>query len=202
MKKMTTAILGFVLCLTTSAAYAEPMYYTFQGNITHVDNHYGLIDPGISVGDPVSYTFLLDFARKGEFTRNNGENVIVEDDVTYDYFYTDYISGSAFGVYSDGGRYNGPYDYAEMNFGYNSVPYSGMIYGNEEDNHLHIGGDDFYHGMTSSGPLVAGNWVYNAGGFSSGIYASVVVVPEPATIWLFGSGALGLVGAAKRKNNS
>ena len=201
MKKMTTAILGFVLCLTASAAYAAPMYYTFEGKITHVNNLHGLIDPAISVGDPVSYVFLLDFALKGEFTRNNGENVIVEDDATHDYFYTDYISGSAFGVYSDGGRYNGPYDYAEVNYGYNSVS-GGMIYGNEEDNHLHIGGGDFYHGMTSSGPLVAGNWVWNASGDQSYIYASVAVVPDPATIWLFGSGVLGLVGAAKRKKNS
>lgn len=121
-----------LLCFT-SPAYAIQYYFTFEGEITSIQeysrsipglDYTGVVteqgitpdDPdGYTVGDTVQYTILFDFDSDGTWTRNNGETLIREDSPPSDFFYADYISGDALSEYN-GGYYNADNFWAEYNY--------------------------------------------------------------------------------------
>jgi len=45
------------------------------------------------------------------------------------------------------------------------------------------------------------NWTFSANDIGSSYSMTITAVPVPAAVWLFGSGLLGLVGVARRKNS-
>jgi len=92
------------ILLGIGTARAVPMYYTFEGALTHVQDT--AAESGLNLGDTVSYTLLVDYERAGTYTADNGyvytqvDRTITNSDgssTNWDYFYVDYISGSALG---------------------------------------------------------------------------------------------------------
>jgi len=203
--KELVALLTFAVLLAIApvSAQAQGNYYTFTGNISTVDNNYGLLDPGISLGDSVTYTMFIDLSTIGSYTRNNG----LEE---YYGFYTDYIGGNALPEYHDGGRYNGPYDIAEYNYGSWNSGWGYTFYAQSADNWLWITQGD---SLTVGTFYTVGNEIWNAAGFHARIYADVTlvdisatdptapVVPEPisSALFLVGSATLGFRQWRKKK---
>ena len=100
---------------------ASPIYYTFSGTVTTITDPTGIISAsGLIVGSEVQYTFLIDFGADGKQTKYNGT---VETRTNYgdtDFFYTDYLYGSALQP-KDGGYWSkqpGGNAVAEYNYGF------------------------------------------------------------------------------------
>lgn len=88
-------ILGLICLLTgiTHCAYGVPEYYTFQGEIWRSDVS------GYSVGQVVTYIFMIDRDRIGIHPNNILENKIAygTNNAFYDiYYYCDYIYGPGY----------------------------------------------------------------------------------------------------------
>ncbi len=93
--------LFIILCLTTMsfAATAAPIYYTFEGTVTSINDPYGQLPTSgeFSIGEVVNYTFLIDFDATGSWQYNGYNNfrtVETPDTTSQDYFYTALVSGS------------------------------------------------------------------------------------------------------------
>jgi len=71
MKKLFTAIFASLFLLTASGpAHAVPNYYTFTGTIGYTS------DAGLALGDPLSYTMMIDFDVQGYISRYNGDTTV------------------------------------------------------------------------------------------------------------------------------
>lgn len=127
-QKKPIAFRSLAACVVVAiAAYgqkvaAAPYVYTFTGTVTSIpEDAAGIIaDAGITVGTPVSMSFLVDFAEQGYVVLNDG-SIVTPDQWTgwlsnYDSFYTKYVAGALIDE-KDGGTFNGPSDLAETHIG-------------------------------------------------------------------------------------
>lgn len=213
--KIILALFSSLIC---STAIASPVYYTFEGSITSIstDDAGAISDAGFSVGSPVSYTMLIDFDAVASVSYFGGyieyDNYV--DTASTDYFYVDFISGSAL-TEIDGGFYNtvgpadgsGPRNVSEKNLGSNTLlgQPTGYLATNSDDDQLQLENtsvnvSDWVIGTT----VIVDNWAFDSENNQSQLFAEVQLtsissVPVPAAVWLFGSGLLGLVGVARRR---
>ena len=124
-----------------------PRYYTFTGTISQItqDDIGAIQAAGLSAGDTVSYTFLLDFGSQASFMSNGGTFSIYTDTETDDYFYADYVCGSSLNPVG-GGAFNSASYSKEWNYGVMSEPpVSGVysrLWGNSDNNKLIIFSND------------------------------------------------------------
>ena len=82
-------LLTLLICGSFGIAGAVPMYYTFQGTITSIENNNGSIPVG--VGDMVAQVWIIDLEASGYDTLINGSITDYPDTADYDYFYVDLI---------------------------------------------------------------------------------------------------------------
>jgi hypothetical protein len=102
---------------TIGNTQAKPLSYTFEGYISELWDTAGAIQAaGITNGDKVRYTLLVDLDKQASLARNSGVVLTHSDRSTIGLFYADLVSGSLIEEIG-GGRFNGPLDYAEYNFG-------------------------------------------------------------------------------------
>jgi len=203
MKKVIGYFLAGFLSFAGSAQ-AAPLLYTFDGKVTVTVDPVGAIAAaGLSVGDSVSYTFLVDTDQAGKHTRNDGSVVTRTNNPLHDYFYVDLISGSMIDEV-DGGSYNGAYNVADYNLGFNFNSHVAYLFGGSGDNQLRIYGSSmigawtigskFYGTENAYGPN--SNYSYYLSSLTLSSIESVSV-PEPISLFLLGAGLIGLVSTRK-----
>src|SRR5210317_830899 len=136
---MLSLFAALFILLLVNTAQADLMSYKFVGNVTSITDLTGIIaDNGLTIGSYVEYTFFIDFDKDGTETKYNGTVYTWTDGTNKDYFYADYISGSALQA-KNGGYWstNNLAADAERNWGLNaptaSPGYKGIIHGNSAD---------------------------------------------------------------------
>ena len=207
-------------------ANAAPVYYTYSGVVTSIDDPQGLIAAqGLGLGSEVSYTFIVDMDLPAYQTQVNGTVETINDVTRYstwgaNRFFVDYYSGDA--LLKDGnGWFTNPasagYDsskYAEYNYGtnqwtsgYYGNSYLGNVKMNSDDNILSISESVYFPWGAAVTNLQALNQILSsADGTVSFLIATLnfdessttAPVPVPGAVWLLGSGLIGLVGFRRK----
>ena len=123
MKRTSIIIAAILTLLLAGHAFADLMYYTFEGTLTSItmDNAEAVLNAELIVTDPVSYTFAVDFEAVGFIKYYNGTYITQADIPNHlDYFYT-YLVGEGY-LSSVNGGYT-PENYVQE---YNKGNYSGF----------------------------------------------------------------------------
>ena len=145
---------------------SSKIYYTFTGTARIFSDAAGaIVDAEISEGDSVSYTFLIDFNDIGYKFANSGDITEFNDNEIFDFFFVDYISGSALEPV-DGGFLNDGFNAAEWNKG--STQFSNMltrIEGLSDNNKVLLTGGQKSPAEWVVGDVVSGSsFAYNSNG--------------------------------------
>jgi hypothetical protein len=70
-------------------------YYTFEGPIISLDDSSGVLSSaGLSTGEKIRYTFLVNRSMEGTRTKEGGTQYVYDNDRNRVYFYTDLTNGS------------------------------------------------------------------------------------------------------------
>jgi hypothetical protein len=70
-------------------------YYTFEGPIISLDDNSGVLSPtGLTAGDKIRYTFLINRNIEGTRTEIDGSRYVYDNDRLRVYFYTELVNGS------------------------------------------------------------------------------------------------------------
>lgn len=179
-----------------SNTQAKPLLYTFEGNVVESWDTAGAIQAaGITNGEKVCYTLLVDLDKQASITRNSGDILTYSDRSTIDYFYADLLSGSLIDEIS-GGRFNDPLDYAEYNFGNSTTANVRTAIQVGSDNNWIVVYADMIFPEWTVGTLVNGVEVAYSQTKSSTYRAELTLtsiskagsVPEPSSIFLIGCG--------------
>ncbi len=139
MKTLFLGLWATVLAVGLAAqAVAVPLTYTFEGAIDTIHkNTAGLLS---GAGSSIYYVIEVDFEQAGQITTRGGELLVRQDDDTRDYFFTDYIAGTALEM-TDGffNTLDAPNIPAEYNYGYDSLNYTnGALLGNSFNDYFEI----------------------------------------------------------------
>jgi len=220
MKKTILITLSSMILFFTGIGHvwAVPMYYTFEGEVIYDRwDTLGLLDAfGITNGDQISYTFLIDIERQGIEWENDG--VIYgtyKDRPNNDMFFAKLISdpyltpdwyNPDYGTYV-GDNDSDPFERADFS------DYS-MQGGREDEvtfkmsHRVWISSDEGFIQDWQVGKIVdSSEWVNGPGeniysGFGSELTLTKiesVPVPEPTTMFLFCTGIAGLAGSRIRR---
>ncbi|MBT2971354.1 MAG: hypothetical protein B6D72_09420 [gamma proteobacterium symbiont of Ctena orbiculata] len=207
-------LLGFIFIVffgITTSTFAAPFTYTFSGTISHIlDDAGAAAVAGISVGDSVSYTFLIDRARDPiEMYYDGSLNPnLIDSPPSRDYFYVDLLSGSLIDEVN-GGSFDSAGDIAVYKEGLelDSPAGQGVIFlTGSDDNFIRLeGGLDLW----TIGSIVNveetafdENVFYTTVTSQNLTLTNISAVPVPAAVWLFGTGLLGIFGFNYRKNKA
>jgi PEP-CTERM motif len=140
-----------ILC--AGQVYASPVYYTFNGNVTRVGasfhDEFSVPFNDYSVGQSVTYTFMIDLAGVGYSTSHmqsydgfhdettNLSDINSGDGVIWDYFLSEYVGGDAMTADAPSSA-----DQSTSHFGLNENAY-GTFYSSITGSNLDPTGIDF-----------------------------------------------------------
>jgi hypothetical protein len=221
---MLSSFAALFLLLLVNTAQADLISYKFEGNVikTSSTSPTGIIDPtglieksGLKVGSYVEYTFFIDFDQDGTETKYDGSVYTWVDSTNKDFFYADYISGSALQspIIGGYGSVAPSHTDAERNWGVNDHRTTDVsfIHGNSAYNDLYI-----VHKPVSGDKLLVSEWVVGTALVgNNSVYDSslstfshlhadltlteINVVPVPGAV-LLGMLGLGVAGLKLRKH--
>jgi hypothetical protein len=219
---MKTLLLTFSFLLPSAIGLGQSALYSFSGRVAgiHSDGAGTITGLGWAVGDPVSVSFEVDFARPGQ-VRLNDESVeavapYVWDEGRIDYFSARMVSGTLLPEVN-GGMYNDPENVSENLAGWNRADWQGnrgVLYGGSQDSHFRLerfdpwpgGMEDWQVQQWQVGTAVQGFIT----GFSDLDYSmmeanmrldSITAVPEPSAVWLLLIGGMVCVLWGRRRAN-
>ncbi|MBW1800634.1 MAG: PEP-CTERM sorting domain-containing protein [Deltaproteobacteria bacterium] len=212
MKKYIFFLLSlFFIVSLAGIAKASPMYYTFEGTLSYInqDDAGFIAGAGLGPGDSIYYIVLVDKDEDGTKTWQNDPPQGIPDTPYYDNYYSDYIAGSAI---SNSDANNGWTEY--------NVAWDYLWTGSEISKIKGLGDWDYFLISSQSGGHFS--WVLGEtatvediafstdhstySSFSGSLTITVIsdtdptAVPVPATILLFGTGVIAL--AQFRRKNS
>ena len=214
---MKTLPLFLLAC--QASALGQGLIYSFSGHVTDISQDAaGIIETaGIRVGDPLTASFVVDFARPGIYTQNDGTIGIVRSDphdtIQYHYYYDRLVSD--FPIHEkDGGSRNNPADvaswnYAHDNFGLAQVFFSlGVLQGGSDNEYLTITKSDPLNATIATWKVgdsfEANAWAFGSQNLSSVLMGTAVLtgispVPEPSSSVLLGFGLIPLFYILRRR---
>lgn len=178
LSKIACPIAAIALSLGVGSAQAAMVNFTLTGSVVYADAGNGF---GLNFGDPVTVVGTFDDSVLSggtgsvDFSGVPGNSFSITAG-SYSFTEADDITG---GVYPSLSLNGGLFDDFNFLADIGSFGYFDSQLG-------YFDGDDDNYG------LISGTWV----DFSM----TPVVVPVPAAVWLLGSGLLGLMGIARRKN--
>lgn len=211
MRKSIMGILTFLCVAETGMAI--PSYYTYEGVVGHITGNSELLtQQDFNIGDDFMCVIMVDFERRGESTRNNGD-VVYRDSPTS--FYADLITSTPFEAI-DGGSHNGASDFLEHNY-CDVVELENNTYGTNG----YIGSGDAYIHITTYSPsdtpfnewemghhiemvfTVFDSSGASAAGYTYGVFTSISEsnpIPAPSALLLAGIG-VGCVSCLRRRKS-
>lgn len=195
-KVMKSVLISFFALV--GSAQAVPMIYTFEGTVTQINDTWGILSAqGVSLGDSVAYTFLVDTELSATSTLNDGSVLTTADLSIRDYFYSDLL-GDGMVDEVDGGIYNAPNHVAEYNVGFTELNYAlTQFSGGSQDNYVSVTSYTNFSDMIAGLANVRGyehardNLGYPGSFYSTMTLTSIIEatsVPEPSAILLLGIG--------------